>query len=1151
MTKTETSLNGVHYVFYGPNATLITWIKNSDLARTVMDASGLELETLFRAFSKTNPEDQMQAGKQTIGQLWHACPEFGPYPFLDTLSDFEFTGKFYPDYREHVSHQLRVFWLGLYLFDTCQLLKDQLLKEAGSRDDFIQAWRACAIYHDIGYVFENEGANEPSGEAWDKVREVLDAALKAPLSMIPKFSSRLTREVERRVINSKRVFRPEILAAKDVEIHEEGDLLDRIAEFGLNAGLSAHNENGKSPFRRYYDYAFMHRSGNRPRFRDHGIAGALLLLRIWSDFRDYVNVISNHAGDPLLKPVLEDIRKLADDMAACETTITRAAGAMALHNITPSLWDPTDSLANGLTLHKFKIRLLGDDPAPSPMAFLLGLADTLQTWDRPKFRAMRTHDTPGLSDQDMQLGVEDNKIILFFREDDRFKEPGTEKDSLFAKTCENLKEYLDKRAIDDLLQCGECVIQNDLTEESEPETPEPEPPRPPALPKIQLAKLPVTGEDLFGREKELKTLDEAWQNPNTTILTLVAFGGVGKTSLVNHWLNRMGRDNFRGAGRVYGWSFYSQGAKEGTQASADEFFAQALEWFGDPDPAQGSPWERGLRLAGLVRESHTLLILDGLEPIQYPPGPMQGRLKDQGLQALTRELRQYNPGLLVITTRVAVEDIADVGTVKRIDLENLSEGAGARLLEKLGVKRSPDERKAAVREFGGHALALNLLGRFISVVYEGDIRKRDIIGDLTEEVKHGGHARRVMASYDIWFEGTPEHGILHLMGLFDRPAVGGAIRVLQESPAIPGLTDKLENLSNTQWQFALQHLRDLRLLANKDEHRPDTLDCHPLVREHFGEKLRHEKPEAWKQAHSRLYDYFRALPEKAMPDTLEEMEPLFAAVAHGCLAGRFQEVHEEVIAKRIRRGDDYYIRKQLGAIGSWISVLSNFFNEPWRSTVTELNDSTAAEILNNAGYALFAAGRLRESVQPMQAALESHVKQKNWEETTKDATNLSEILLSLGEVARAVEYGRQSVEFAERSGGGALKEISLATLANALYQQGSLSEAESLFIEAENHLKERQPEYFYIYGRQGYRYCDLLLRRGRHGEVRERSEKTLGWARQGGLSLLALALDNLSIGKSFLLQAVKEKTDDDILNVARKYLDRAVEGLRVAGQLDN
>ena len=81
-----------------------------------------------------------------------------------------------------------------------------------------------------------------------------------------------------------------------------------------------------------------------------------------------------------------------------------------------------------------------------------------------------------------------------------------------------------------------------------------------------------------------------------------------------------------------------------------------------------------------------------------------------------------------------------------------------------------------------------------------------------------------MASYDTWLSGTPEHDILHLMGLFDRPVPGGAIRKLREPPAIPGLTDKLENLPDAQWQFALQHLRDLRLLSKKDDLRPDTLD---------------------------------------------------------------------------------------------------------------------------------------------------------------------------------------------------------------------------------------------------------------------------------------------------------------------------------------
>ncbi len=156
--------------------------------------------------------------------------------------------------------------------------------------------------------------------------------------------------------------------------------------------------------------------------------------------------------------------------------------------------------------------------------------------------------------------------------------------------------------------------------------------------KISLAKLPSTNPDLFGREKELAMLDRAWDNPKINLMSLVAWGGVGKTALVNVWLNQIARSHYRGAERVYGYSFYSQGAAEGKQASADLFIATALAWFGDPEPDKGSPWDKGERLAELIKRQRTLLILDGVEPLQYPPGEMEGRLKDPGLQCLLREL---------------------------------------------------------------------------------------------------------------------------------------------------------------------------------------------------------------------------------------------------------------------------------------------------------------------------------------------------------------------------------------------------------------------------------------------------------------------------------------------------------------------------------
>ena len=51
--------------------------------------------------------------------------------------------------------------------------------------------------------------------------------------------------------------------------------------------------------------------------------------------------------------------------------------------------------------------------------------------------------------------------------------------------------------------------------------------------------------------------------------------------------------------------------------------------------------------------------MEGLEPLQNPPGPQEGRLRDPSLQALLRELGAFNTGLCVITTRLAVADIAD------------------------------------------------------------------------------------------------------------------------------------------------------------------------------------------------------------------------------------------------------------------------------------------------------------------------------------------------------------------------------------------------------------------------------------------------------------------------------------------------------------
>ena len=453
--------------------------------------------------------------------------------------------------------------------------------------------------------------------------------------------------------------------------------------------------------------------------------------------------------------------------------------------------------------------------------------------------------------------------------------------------------------------------------------------------KISLARLPVTGSDLFGREEDIDFLDEAWSNRHVHIVTIVAWAGVGKSTLINHWLARMAAENYRSAQLVFGWSFYRQGSSGGT-SSANEFVDELLAWFGDPDPRAGTSWEKGERLAKLISHRRTLLVLDGLEPLQNPPGPQEGRLRDPSLQALLRELAAYNSGLCVITTRLPIADLADHEhtSAPRRELERLSSEAGAKLLRALGVKGDEVELRSASEDFSGHCLALTLLGSYLSDAFNGDIRCRKAVSEhLVHDVRQGAHARKVMASYQSWLGRGPELSVLRMLGLFDRPADEKAVEALLRLPAIPDLTESLTNLRPSEWRTVLAKLRRARLLAGEDSHNPGHLDTHPLVREYFGEQLRIQGIEAWKECNRRLYHHYQNLAPQ-LPDSFREMEPLFLAAICGCRAGLFRDVLHEIYIPRIQRGDDSFAANVLGARGALLSILIHLFEDDrWESPV--------------------------------------------------------------------------------------------------------------------------------------------------------------------------------------------------------------------------
>jgi tetratricopeptide (TPR) repeat protein len=512
-------------------------------------------------------------------------------------------------------------------------------------------------------------------------------------------------------------------------------------------------------------------------------------------------------------------------------------------------------------------------------------------------------------------------------------------------------------------------------------------------------------------------------------------------------------------------------------------------------------------------------------------------------------LARQNSGLVVISTRLKVDDLKGfVGSsAAGIDLDDLLPEAGAQYLACLGVNGTADELKQASRDFGGHALALTLLGTYLRVAYEGDVRQRDKIAKLTDEKRQGAHARRVMESYEGWFKDKPELTILRLMGLFDRPAQRGALDVLKKEPAIKGLTTRIVALSDGDWRSSVDNLRTARLISSVDPSEPDTLDCHPLLREYFGDRLRAGNSRARREAHSRLYEYYKSVPKKEFPDTIEEMAPLFAAVMHGCQAGKHQEALDEVYCQRIQRGREFFIVKKLGAPGADLSALSGFFDSPWRSPAAGLNQADKGFVLNSAGHHLRALGRLAESVQPMRAALQTAFALNIWARAATAAYGLSDLYLTLGDLKQALAYAEQSVEGADRSDDVFARAFSRAIRAAVLHAAGRMDEAEASFVEAEEMQKRRDPKTRFLYSARGFHYCDLLLSRGDYGDVQNRGSQALELSKQYlgmGLGLLDIGNDRLSLGRAYMLQAQVEGTGD--YSQAEAHLEQSVDHLRRA-----
>ena len=473
-------------------------------------------------------------------------------------------------------------------------------------------------------------------------------------------------------------------------------------------------------------------------------------------------------------------------------------------------------------------------------------------------------------------------------------------------------------------------------------------------PLLSLGRLvaPADPTLFVGRSEQMKTLNDAWTGRRDSIVQIVADGGVGKSTIAWHWLDQLKGARYPDVTHAIDWSFYSQGQNE-YATDSQSFLEEAARHFTALGLALGTEERtQAVQLGRAIGEHFVkvggVLVLDGVEPLQQPPTPVEGRLKDGGLAALLRVLCAAAPPaaneprrLAIITTRWPISDLKGSG-VRTIDLRNLSADEGAEMLAKLELPSSGGktlcstlardsedlqrELKDTVREYDGHALALELLAMHLLAFYDGDLSMRRYIppAPVGTESSPYRHAKRVMASYDRMFDADKSKSrvqVLYLTGLFDRPAPVSLLDTICRGSPIPGLTDALSKRSFTG---AVNELDALRLLRRPSGVGEPVVAAHPLIREHYKQALVRRYAAAAREAHRRVFVHLQE-PKAEIPGSIQGIGRLIQAVIHGCKAGLHKEALHDVLLARVLHGDDAYAVETLGATEMVLSALSHYF----------------------------------------------------------------------------------------------------------------------------------------------------------------------------------------------------------------------------------
>lgn len=529
--------------------------------------------------------------------------------------------------------------------------------------------------------------------------------------------------------------------------------------------------------------------------------------------------------------------------------------------------------------------------------------------------------------------------------------------------------------------------------------PDPEPPREPQVDQWFLAHPYPMPPNFTGRVAERALLSH-WLNQDTAhpLLSLRALGGFGKSALVWHWLTH--DVPLADWPSVVWWSFYE------TDATFDQFLVETLEYLshGQIDVAQLSAKGRVQTLLQRLQKPGTLLVLDGFERVLRAFGGLDGAYQGDEVQRDANDRDCISPlaedflrhvasqpklrSKVLLTTRLSprVLEAQGGGVLNGAceePLDQMQPADAVTFFQAQGIRGTHTEIETACAPYGYHPLSLRLLAGLIVNDFQqpGDIaaaKRLDVSGNLIQRQHHVlavaygslSRARQNLLSRIACFRSSVKHDVL--IGLASAGTTEASARERQ------GLMRRvLSWFRRRAPAFVLStpgqlepDLHDLvaRGLLYHDK-REMRFDMHPIVRRYAYDRLAAPDRAA---AHTRLRDYFAAVPPPDKVTRLEDLAPVIELYHHTLRAGQLDEALTLFYS---RFGEA--IHYQLGAYQLEVELLRAFFPDGEECPPRLKDENAQAFVLNQLASSYSLNGQPRRAVPLFEQAEAISKKQGN------------------------------------------------------------------------------------------------------------------------------------------------------------------------------